>query len=199
MNSAKWTIRDVITTVLMSVLLIVIQVVINVVCMPNDFVSMVLSTPIHVGICGIAYVLMITRVAKRGVTLVYTTMVGVVYLISGNWYLLPWYVLVGVICEIILWKKDSYQKSAKVIAAWGVNGLLHQGTNFLPIAFFWSTYYNFAMQSGMEQSYVDSYLNYFTHPGWVTLIVVLTLGFALLGAFIGTRLTKKHFEKAGVL
>ena len=37
----KWTVKDVITTVLLSAVLIVIQLVVNMVCMANDFVSMV--------------------------------------------------------------------------------------------------------------------------------------------------------------
>ena len=39
----KWSVKDVITTVLLSAVLIVIQLVINMVCMANDFVSMVLA------------------------------------------------------------------------------------------------------------------------------------------------------------
>lgn len=42
-NNNRWTVRDVITTVLLTVVLILIQLVINMVCMVNDFVSMVLS------------------------------------------------------------------------------------------------------------------------------------------------------------
>ena len=42
----KWSVRDVITTVLLSAVLIVIQLVINMVCMDNDFVSMVLSVAV---------------------------------------------------------------------------------------------------------------------------------------------------------
>ena len=42
----KWTVKDVITTVLLSAVLIVIQLVVNMVCMANDFVSMVLSVGI---------------------------------------------------------------------------------------------------------------------------------------------------------
>ena len=45
-NNNKWTVRDVITTVLLTVALILIQLVINMVCMVNDFVSMVLSVGI---------------------------------------------------------------------------------------------------------------------------------------------------------
>lgn len=39
-QTKKWTVKDVITTVLLSVLLILIQLVVNMVCMVNDFVSM---------------------------------------------------------------------------------------------------------------------------------------------------------------
>ena len=42
-NAKKWSVKDVITLVLMTVLLIVIQLGLNMVCMVNDFVSMVLS------------------------------------------------------------------------------------------------------------------------------------------------------------
>ena len=47
-NNNKWTVRDVITTVLLTVALILIQPVINMVCMVNDFVSMVLSVGITI-------------------------------------------------------------------------------------------------------------------------------------------------------
>lgn len=199
MNDGRWTIRDVISTVLISMLMIVIQIAINLVCMPNDFVSMVLSTSFSAFACGVVYVLLATRVGKHGCTLIYATMVGIVYLISGNWYLTPWFILVGVISELILIKKDAYQDTRKVIASWSVNGLLHQGTNFLPILFFWDTYYAFAMKSGMEQSYVNAYLHYYTDPFWITFIVIFTLVLAFLGAVVGTRLVRVHFKKAGVL
>jgi hypothetical protein len=35
-NENRWSVRDVITTVLMSVLLIAIQLIVNMVCMVND-------------------------------------------------------------------------------------------------------------------------------------------------------------------
>ena len=48
----KWTVKDVITTVLLSAVLIVIQLVVNMVCMANDFVSMVLSVGITMFLCA---------------------------------------------------------------------------------------------------------------------------------------------------
>ena len=73
----------------MTVLLIVIQLGINMVCMINDFASMVLSVGITMLLCGPVYFLMVNRVRKRFVSLVYMTLLGIVFLIMGNWFLLP--------------------------------------------------------------------------------------------------------------
>ena len=64
----KWSVRDVITTVLLSAVLIVIQLVVNMVCMANDFVSMVLSVGITMFLCAPVYMLMVSRIGKRDAT-----------------------------------------------------------------------------------------------------------------------------------
>lgn len=198
-QSSRWTVRDVITTVLLSLVMIVIQAALNVIFMFNNFASMVLSTGVIVLVLGPVYALLITRVAKRGASLAYLTMVGMVYLASGNWYLLPWYVLVGLICEAILWRGGSCQDSRKVIAACTVSGFLHQGTNLLPIVLFWDTYYAFSTSAGQDPTYVNDYLLYYTNPAWLAFILAFTLVCALSGGMIGGRLIQKHFQKAGVL
>ena len=92
----------------------------------------------------------------------------------GNWFLLPYYVLVGILCEAILWKEGSCQKPKRLTAAWTAASLLYNGVNLLPIWFFWDTYYDFAIASGMEQSYIDSYVRYYTSPGWLAFILLFT-------------------------
>ena len=64
-DSQTWKVKDVITTVLLTVLLIVIQMAVSMVCMANEFVSMVLSVGITVFLCAPVYFLMISRVRKR--------------------------------------------------------------------------------------------------------------------------------------
>ena len=127
----KWSVRDVITTVLLSAVLIVIQLVVNMVCMANDFVSMVLSVGITMFLCAPVYMLMVSRIGKRFVTLIYMTILGVIFLLMGNWFLLPYYVLVGILCEAILWKEGSCQKPKRLTAAWTVASLLYNGVNLV--------------------------------------------------------------------
>ncbi|MGI6040647.1 MAG: MptD family putative ECF transporter S component [Candidatus Alectryocaccobium sp.] len=198
MKTNKWTVKDVITAVLLTVLLILIQIVINMICMANNFVSMVLSVGFIMLLCAPVYFLMVSRVRKRFVSLVYMTILGLVFLIMGNWYLLPYYIIVGIVCEAILWK-NGWESKRKMTAAWTVSSFLYNGVNLLPLWFFWDTYEAFAVSSGMEQSYIDSFVQYYSSPGWLAFIVFFTTLCGLIGSLIGGRLINKHFRKAGVL
>lgn len=198
MKTNKWTVKDVITAVLLTVLLILIQIVINMICMANNFVSMVLSVGFTMLLCAPVYFLMVSRVRKRFVSLVYMTILGLVFLIMGNWYLLPYYIIVGIVCEAILWK-NGWESKRKMTAAWTASSFLYNGVNLLPLWFFWDTYEAFAVSSGMEQSYIDSFVQYYSSPGWLAFIVFFTTLCGFIGSLIGGRLINKHFRKAGVL
>ena len=84
-QTKKWTVKDVITTVLLSVLLILIQLVVNMVCMVNDFVSMVLSVGFTMLLCAPIYFLMVGRVRQRGVSFVYMTRLVILIRMMGIW------------------------------------------------------------------------------------------------------------------
>ena len=195
----KWSVKDVITTVLLSAVLIVIQLLMNMVCMVNDFVSMVLSVGIAAFLCAPVYMLMVSRIGKRFVTLIYMTLLGAIFFLMGNWFLLPYFIVVGFLCEAILWKQGSCDNSNRMTASWTVASFLYNGINLLPIWFFWDTYYDFAISSGMEQSYIESYVHYYTAYSWIVFILLFTTLMGFLGCMLGKRLIHRHFKKAGVL
>lgn len=89
---------------------------------------------------------------------------------NGQLVLLPWFIVVGILAEIILWKGITLNR---LTVSWTVSSLLYNGVNLLPVWFFWDTYYSFAVASGMEQSYIDAYVQYYTAPGWVVFILIL--------------------------
>ena len=72
------------------------------------------------------------------------TLLGVIFLLMGNWFLLPYYVLVGILCINYL-EGRLLQKPKRLTAAWTAASLLYNGVNLLPIWFFWDTYYDFAL------------------------------------------------------
>ena len=76
----KWTVKDVITTVLLTVLLIGIHFVV----MVNQFFNCVLSPGVSMFFSAPVYMLMVSRVNKRFVSLTYLTILGVFFLLTGN-------------------------------------------------------------------------------------------------------------------
>ncbi len=198
-NRSKWSVKDVVTTVLLSLMLIVVQFVINMFGMVNNFVSMVLSVGITCLICAPIYFLLVRRVRKRFVSLVYMTLLGLVFLVMGNWYLLPYFMVVGVICEIILWKNGSYDNAKRITVAWTVYSALYIGVNVIPLWVFWDTFENFAASSGMNPEYVQSYISYYSNTGWLIFIFIFTTACGLIGSLIASKMMSRHFEKAGML
>lgn len=75
---------------------------------------------------------MVNRIHKRFVSLVYMTLLGLVFLIMGNWFLLPWFIVVGILAELILWKGITPNR---LTVSWTVSSLLYNGVNLLPIWF----------------------------------------------------------------
>lgn len=80
----KWTVKDVITTVLLTVLLIGIHFVVITVSMVNQFFNCVLSPGVSMFFSTPVYMLMVSRVNKRFVSLTYLTILGVFFLLTGN-------------------------------------------------------------------------------------------------------------------
>ena len=72
----KWTVKDVITTVLLTVLLIGIHFVVITVSMVNQFFNCVLSPGVSMFFSA--------PVNKRFVSLTYLTILGVFFLLTGN-------------------------------------------------------------------------------------------------------------------
>ena len=182
----KWTVKDVITTVLLTVLLIGIHFVVITVSMVNQFFNCVLSPGVSMFFSAPVYILMVSRVNKRFVSLASLTILGLVYLLTGNWYLLPYFALLGLLCEVVLWKRGLLSQ-CKETDLYMVNGEpVYIVKHLLPLWFFWDTFYAFAVASGMDQSYIESYLQYYTSPGWLIFIVAFAVICGFLGSILGT-------------
>ncbi len=199
MEKTKWTAKDIITTVLLSVLLIVMQLAVNMICMANHFVSMVLSVGISCLICAPVYFILVRRVKKHFVSLVYMTLLGIAFALMGDWFLLPYFIVLGLISEAILWKSGSYEKPWKITTAWTLYSALYIGVNLLPLWFFIDRFRENAIAAGMTENYISSYMSYYQSPGWLIFIIAFTTACGFVGSLIGSRMMNKHFKKAGVL
>ena len=190
----KWTVKDVITTVLLTVLHIGIHFAVITVSMVNLFFNCVLSPGVSMFFSAPVYMLMVSRVNKRFVSLTYLTILGVFFLLTGNLFRFGRPTMRGGTMEA-----GILSQRKEINLRMGDGEPVYNGGNLLPLLFFWDTFYAFAVASGMDQSYIDSYIQYYTSPGWLIFIVSFSVICGFLGSILGSRLIGKHFKKAGVL
>ncbi|MFI3202167.1 MAG: MptD family putative ECF transporter S component [Eubacteriales bacterium] len=198
-NQQKWGAKDVISVVLFSLILIVVQFAISTVTTVSMFASAVIAFALMGLFAAPIYFLMVSKINKRGVSLVYSLMLGSLYFFMGHWSTIFWFLFIGIVSEAILWKEDSCLDGKKITLAWILQAVLHIGVNVLSLIAFWDDYVITAQSQGMELDYINAYASYYQSPMWLSIIIVLTTVGAYVGTIMGRKMLKKHFEKAGVL
>lgn len=198
-NTQKWGAKDVISVILFSMLLMVVQLAITTVCMVNIVLSAVFSFAIIGLICAPIYFLMVSKINKHYVTFIYCVLLGLIYFFMGHWSTILLFLFMGIVSEFILWKENSCLNFKKVTLAWIVQSVLYIGVNLMSVLFFWDDYLVTAESQGMSIDYVNTYATYYTQPMWLTIDVMATIIFAVVGCLLGKKLLDKHFKKSGVL
>jgi len=127
---------------------------------------------------------------------VYKAILALLYLMMGYWFISVYLILVGLVCEIILYKR---QIDKGIVMAWTFFSLAFVGTSMLPIWIMWDDYVKASLKGGMTMEYINSYKAYYTDPKWVIFIFIFAAIGGLAGSYYGNKLTKNHFNKAGVL
>ena len=146
-------------------------------------------------VCGIPLMLFMTKVKKFGMVTIMGIIMGAYLGITGMGI---WPVFFGVICGFLadlINKSGEYKNGKKIVIGNGVLNSLMFGC-MVPLYIDIEGY--FSTRQGFGQEYIDELTN-FLQP-W-TFPVLLIGGFisGVIGAMIGKKLLKKHFEKAGIV
>lgn len=155
-----------------------------------------LLAPLILGIIlGPIFMLYVMKVPKRGAILILALLVGLITSMGGVWMALIWSLLCGLVAEIVA-GIGKYSSKKLYTVSYCAFACTIVGPFWLLVlakdTFLESTlaYYG--------QDYVTQ-LDALT-PSWIILVLIgLALVGGLIGATLGKRLLKKHFEKAGVI
>lgn len=171
-------------------------------CIVMTVVSMIGFVPVLlplIGIiaplfCGIPLMLFMTKVKKFGMVTIMGILMGGFLGITGMGI---WPLIFGIICGIIadfIIKSGNYKDTKKIIIGNGVLNVLMFGC-MVPLYINIEEY--FSTRQGFGQEYIDAVVTVI--QPW-TFPVLLVAGFlaGIVGAMIGRKLLKKHFEKAGI-
>lgn len=146
-------------------------------------------------LCGIPFMLYLTKVKRFGMVSLTEVILGLINLIAGSGIMV---LVAGVICgfagDLIL-KAGKYQSWRCTLLGYGVFSLWIMG--YVSRMFLTRTEFFASLVSSYGQEYVDALMSY--TPDWMfpVLFVVTFIG-GILGALLGKSVLKKHFVKAGI-
>ncbi len=158
-------------------------------------VMLLLLSSMYGLICGIPFMMFLTRVKKPGMILIMSAIMGILMYVTGmTWMPIPFSILTGLLSELV-YRSGGYKSMRAAVLTAGVFPLWACG-NYLPLFLQREQY--FADRASYGQEYADAVMR--MTPNWMfPALLVMTFVFGILGGLIGKKLLKKHFLKAGIV
>ena len=195
--------RDLITLGIFIAIIIVLYMAIG-------MLTHLLPPPVHqwfsgaitVLVSGPIYILMCIKIQKKGIYLINGVIQGLVWILFfGMWWVIIFYILGGVLAEIVFFKSQGGYNNKKNNAFGYVTfQTVSQFGNYVAFYFFADLFIDTMVSMyGTDRSFWEGYIEMFYQP-WSALIVFPSIIIcSVIGAFIGLKIYAKHFEMAVVV
>ncbi len=198
-NNSKLTVKDLVFIGIMSSLALVINLVVGMLLMPAMALFVVGSGGVNAMVMALPYFLIAFKVNKRKVFIVYTLVQSVLYLLMGYPVMLIVIVPLGLICEAIMWKKDSYRSLKKNTMVWSVYGIIYALHGIILLQILGVDSFRGLFMENTKSGVIDFVIQIYTTAKGVVSVGALGGVGGLLGSIFSWLLLKKHFIKAGVV
>ena len=147
-------------------------------------------------LCGPIYLLMVAKVHKRWSITILGIIIGIIWFVTGmHWAFSLGYIAMGIVADIVAGIGQYKSKKLNVLSYM----VMSLGGIYTYVVYFidpegWAV---IMLKNGTEQSYIDAMNT--AAPSWLLVVIVLgTLLIAAFSAWVGCRMLKKQFEKAGI-
>lgn len=196
-NSQKLKGKDLITIGIFTAIYFVLTLISNMLGGIHAIVWFL--TPAIAGlVAATPFMLLCAKVKKPFATLIFGTVVGLIYLATSMFHVaVPIVFVIGaLIAEIIRYATHYDNYWGNSIAYCFV--ALGMAASPLPLWINPKAFIQKIKDFGMPDSYIET-CESFTSPGMLIAMVLVTIVFAFIGAVVAKALFKKHFVKAGVV
>lgn len=196
-NPAKksLTIKDLVTTGIFSAIFLVFTMIGGIFFAPNPVLTFYMPMGAAL-LCGPVYLLMIAKVQKRWRVTILVIIMGIIWFVTGmHWAFSLGYIGMGIIADLVAGAGDYRNKAVNLLSYM----LMSLGGVYTYVVFFidpqgWAST---MLENGTEQSYIDTMSA--SAPSWLLAVIMIgTLAIAAFSGWIGGKLLKKQFEKAGI-
>jgi len=193
----KWTVKDIILTVVLSAVAIAVMTVLNMATMGNYVINLIFTMGLVFFFMSPFFVFAAIKVNKSFVMLVFFALY-IIFNLFSFWYSMIPLLATILLIELFMRKKDSYKTRWKLVTAYGIVGAGAVSTSYV-IFLVWGTAQETMLAQGMTQEYLDTYHAWYTNPGIALGVYAFTVFCCVTGSFISYNVLKKHFEKTGIL
>lgn len=146
---------------------------------------------------GIPMMLFYTKVEKFGMITIVSVLMAIIMFVGGMGYLgAPLIITSGLVADLIA-RSGSYKSFKKTVISFGVFNLWICA-NYFPILVTADSYRKDLVEGGYSAEYVNN-LFAAINVKTIAVLVVLAFVFGCIGAVIGKKVVRKHFEKAGIV
>ncbi|WP_239519500.1 MptD family putative ECF transporter S component [Arcanobacterium phocisimile] len=156
---------------------------------------MFVSAPLALLIEGTVIVLMLNKIRSFGALTILGIIVGLLMMLTGHaWTTLAFTVVASFLADLVA-KSGNYTDEKKNIFAYVILQQWYIGA-WLPIFYAADAYFaDIAVQMGQE--YADHMQAIFT-PNIIIIFTIVNFFVALIGGWVGTKILRKNFAKAGI-
>ena len=189
------TVKDLVTTGIFSAIFLVFTMIGGIFFAPNPVLTFYMPMGAAL-LCGPVYLLMIAKVQKRWSVTILGIIMGIIWFVTGmHWAFSLGYIGMGIIADLVAGAGDYRNKAVNLLSYM----LMSLGGVYTYVVFFidpqgWAST---MLENGTEQSYIDTMSA--SAPSWLLAVIIIgTLAIAALSGWIGGKLMKKQFEKAGI-
>ena len=198
-KSQKLTVQDLVTIAILSVLCLVLRYLVAMAGIPFVKVFMIFSGAAYLFLSAPLYLVMANRVGKRGVFVIYASLLGIADGLMGYLFLVPYFFLAGMACELIMLGQDTYKNAFRNTLGWISFSLFFSFGNYIAVWFAWDAYQRQAGENGLTRELLNSHHYYYTSPLWICIISGIAVAGGLLGSLFGHKLLTRHFKKSGLV
>jgi energy-coupling factor transport system substrate-specific component len=146
-------------------------------------------------LAGIVFMLFLTRVGKPGMVTIMGVLVGLLVLATGQpYWVLVLAVVLAPLADLIL-SRGGYKRWTTTVLGYIVFSEMLIGT-VIPL-FFARDAYLARLGERKDAAWIQSMID--LTPTWMFAVIIVELAVgAVVGAYLGRALLKKHFERAGI-
>ncbi len=196
MNNNKLCAKDFITIGIFTALLFVVEFACGLLGYIHPYIvaSYVVMIPL---VGSIPMMLFYTKIEKFGMLSIMSVLLAIIMFVMGMGYLgAPLIIGAGVIADLIA-KSGKYKSFKKIILSYGVF-CLWICANYFPVVVTADSYRQDLVDGGFSTEYCDNLFRAI-NTKTIAVLLVLCFVFGCIGAVIGKKVVRKHFEKAGIV